>query len=304
MKLQKKNQQLGHLTPDSQKRLAAYTTAAGLGALFAGQGAKAQVVESSAFAPYPAILPASTNVDTMNFYFDVDGDGTNDFNLFIFGEGLVPDHSQVADIRGMTNSLGTTNMFVNDSATSYLHAWLGGETIGPGTVYPPNYRPRLAIVYGAGILNNKFPETAATGFSFVSGADGQTHFGYMDVRASSSTNGAGQKIITSVDIQGIYYNATPNAGITVPVKVVVTNIVVGAANAITINFSSNINTPPEAFTLETSPTLGPSANWTADTGAVISQTTVANPNAARPLAHYQAVTTGTGASSQFFRLSY
>ena len=40
-------------TPDSQKRLLAYTTAAGLGAFFAGQNAEAARTLSLALGPYP-----------------------------------------------------------------------------------------------------------------------------------------------------------------------------------------------------------------------------------------------------------
>ena len=273
--------------------------------LYSGQSAEAQVTESAAFAPYPANLLASAGTNTIDFPFDIDGDGTNDFQIVLFGEGNVPDHSQVADVVGLTNSVGTTNLMLNDSTTSYLHAWLGGETINASTGVVPHYKPRLAVAYGNGLyLNNKFPATAAIGFSFISGFDGQPHFGYMDVRVNGSTNSLGQRIITSVSVKDVYYNATANAGITVPESVIVTNITVGAENLVTIDFSSNTNTPASAFTLETSPTLGPAASWTTDTGAAITQKVVANPNGAKPLAYYQAVTTGTGAPSQFFRISH
>ncbi len=303
MKTTKKSGQVKRLAPDSQKRLVAYTTAAGLGAFFAGQSAEAQVTASAAFAPYPATLPAATDTNTVDFAFDVDGDGTNDFQFIVFGEGNVPDHSQVADIIGLTNSLSTTNLLLNDSATSYMHAWLGGKIINASTGFVPTYKPRLAIAYGNGLyLNSKFPKTAALGFSFVSGLDNQPHFGYMDVRVNGSTNSFG-KIITSLTVQDVYYEATPNTGITIPEAILVSNIVVGADNAVTINFSSNTNTPPSEFTLLTSPALGAAASWTPDLGAVITQTTIANPNAARPLAYYQAVTTNT-MPTQFFRIEH
>jgi hypothetical protein len=305
MKTQSEAGQKGQLTTDSQKRLVAYTTAAGLGALFTSYNVDGQVTASAAFAPYPATLPASSSTNTVDFPFDIDGDGTNDFQVVLFGEGMVPLHSQVADIMGLTNSVGTTNTVINDSMTSYLHAWMGGETISSATGIAPSYKPRLAIAYGNGTyLNNKFPETAAVGFSFVSGLDGQTHFGYMDLHVNGSTNDLGQKIITSVTIKDVYYNATANAGITVPESVIVTNLSLGAGNQVTINFTSNTNTPPASFKLETSPVLGPSASWVTDNSAVFTQSLIANPNGAKPLAHYQAVTTGNGAPAQFFRISH
>ncbi len=306
MKTKKNTGQITRLAPDSQKRLVAYTTAAGLGALFTGQNVQAQVVESAAFAPYPATLPAAPGTNTTVFPFDVEGDGTNDFAIVVFGEGDVPANSQVADVHGLPNSIGiTNNVVLNDSASSYIHAWLGGETINASTGFVPTYQPRLAISYAAGLyLNSKFPKSAAMGFSFVSGVDGQTHFGYMDVRVNGSTNSAGQKIITSVTINDVYYNETANAGITVPEAIVVSNIVVAAGNQVTITFSSNTNTPVGEFTLQTSPALGASANWTTDNGAAFTLLSIASPNGAKPLAYYQAVTTGTGANAQFFRIRH
>ena len=98
---------------------------------------------------------------------------------------------------------------------------------------------------------------------------------------------------------GIYYNKTPNAAIVTgslpPVIVSATSIQVGAKNAVTINFTSTTNAPTSAFTLETSPVLGASASWTTDTKAVISSS---GPGV------YQAVTTGTGGPSQFFRIKH
>ncbi|MGH7955365.1 MAG: hypothetical protein ACREOZ_05335, partial [Gloeomargaritales cyanobacterium] len=211
------------MAPDSQKRLIAYTTAAGLGAFFGGQSAEAQVTASSAFVAYPAILPSDTGTNTTDFAFDVDGDSSNDLQFIVFGQGNIPNHSQVADIIGLTNVLNTANQLLNDSKTSYMHAWLGGETINASTGFAPTYKPRLALSYAYGyLLNNKFPVTAALGFSFVSEVDNQTHFGYMDVRVNTTTNNLGQHFISSVIIKDMYYNATPNAGITIPELINVT----------------------------------------------------------------------------------
>ena len=44
------------MSADSQSRLLAYSTAAGLGAFFAGQNAEAAVVEAPGLAPYPHVF--------------------------------------------------------------------------------------------------------------------------------------------------------------------------------------------------------------------------------------------------------
>lgn len=220
-----------------------------------------------------------------------------------------PPHSQVVDINGYVNSLGTTNLCINDKATSYLHAWMGGEIISGATGVAPTYRPRLAIAYyflGGDVLNNKFPVDGVVGFQFVN-SGGQTNFGYVDLQVNRQNvvvNGVTNPVISSVTINDVYYNKTPNAGIAVPISVVVTNISVGPGNVVTIGFTANTNAPATAFTLQTSPALGASANWTTDPNAVINNTVQANPNNAKLLAGYQAVTITNGGPSQFYRLSY
>lgn len=305
MKARKNPELSGHLAPELQKRLMAYSTLAGLGVLFTGQKVAGQVVESQAFAPYPATLPAPTGTNVAVIPIDLTGNGTVDFSIQIFGEQLLP---QTVNITGeTTNTMGMPNVFLDSSAHSYLFAWLGGMTINSANGVPPTYQPRLAIDYyflSAAILNNKFPVEGALGFEFVSSVDGQTHFGYMDVQVNSSTNIIpSENVITSVTVDGVYYNETPNAGITVPLEVEVSNINVSAENAVTIDFSSNTNAPASALTLETSPTLGSSATWTPDTNAVITQTTAANPNNKKILSYYQAITTATNTPTQFWRVA-
>ena len=57
----------------------------------------------------------------------------------------------------------------------------------------------------------------------------------------------------------------PDADITVPELIKITNFT-NEADKVTIDFSPNStdNYDTSAFVLETSPTLGPSANWMAD----------------------------------------
>ena len=295
------------LTPDSQSRLVAYTAAAGLGAFFGGQTVEGQVTESHAFASYPVTLldpNASHMFSREYFYLDIDGDGTNDFKIFVgsISTGILGTRPGNLVISPLPNSFGT----IEDN---YLIPWTNGVTFNATTGFTASGGKLAYIFSGDYIYYNSFdPHSAGAGplpyylgFSFT-GGDGKTHFGYMNVQVSMTeiSIGYGEDIVDfSVLVNGIYYNQTPNAAIVTgslpPVIVSATSIQVGAKNAVTINFASSDNAAASAFTLETSPVLGASANWTTDTKAVIS---TSGPGV------YQAVTTGTGGPSQFFRIKH
>ena len=293
MKTKKNTRQTSRLTTDSQNRLAAYTTAASLGAFFAGQSVEAQVTASAALGPYPHTLVTGqgTGYYTTYFYMDVDGDGTPDFNLDV--------NTWRVDISGTP----LTNQILNPSTNSYVIPWTNGMTLDAATGSSPTYRRFLAEGYHAYsiyLFNNFTTNSGALGpfdlgFSFI-GGDSQTHFGYMDIQVNGAPDVYGDFTAT---VNGIYYNATPNAAIVMgdlpPALVTITGITVGAGNSVTINFTSSDNAPATAFTLETSSALGTSADWTTDAGAVISSAT---PGV------YQAVTTGTGGAAQFYRISH
>ncbi len=279
------------LTADSQNRLLAYTTAAGLGAFFVGQNAQAQVVASQALAPYPANLAKGAGAGyyhTYN-YLDIDGDGTADFNLNVDTFRVNMDKASAAQ----------TNLVLNPSTNGYIIPWTNNAVLDASSGSAPTYRKWLStcVLYGGSWLYfwNNFPTNEALGFSFTA-SDGLTHFGYMMVQVNHTP---GSDNDFSATVSGIYYNATPNAPITIgdlpPPTVAVTNITVGAGNVVTIDFTSSDNAPASAFTLETSAVLGASANWTTDTGVVI---TSSGPGI------YQAVTTGTGGTSQYFRIKH
>ena len=285
------NSEHPHLTAlDSRNRLLAYTTAAGLGAFFAGQAVEAQVVESQALAPYPHDLSkgAGTGYYHTYNYLDIDGNGTPDFNLNVDTFRVNMDKVYPAQ----------TNELLNPSTSAYIIPWTAGTVLDATTGSAPTYQKWLANSYFYSgkwyYLWNDFPTNEALGFSFTA-SDGLTHFGYMDIKVNH-TPGANEDF--SATVSGIYYNATPNAPITigaVPITVNVTNIIVGAGNTVTIDFTSSDNAPASAFTLETSASLGAAASWSADPGAVITS----------PAAGvYQAVTTASGSSSQFFRISH
>lgn len=187
--------QTPRMTADSQKRLLAYTTAAGIGAFFAGQTADAQVTLSLALGPYPHILVpgAGTGAYGTYFYFDVDGNGSSDFNL------------AVSPTRVDIGIFG--NQVLNPSPAAYLIPWTVGSTVD-GSGSAPTYRRWLAT---AGF--NDFPSASALGFQFTSSVSGspQTHYGYLDVEVNGTS---GNFTATVFDL---YWNMTPNAGVQVDV---------------------------------------------------------------------------------------
>ncbi|HVU28442.1 MAG TPA: PEP-CTERM sorting domain-containing protein [Verrucomicrobiae bacterium] len=192
------------LTPDSENRLLAYATAAGVGAFFAGQSVEAQVVESSALSSYPQTLgvPGGAGPNTDYFYLDIDGDGTADFNF-------VPNTWRVT-----LGGLSSSDFAVNPSSSGYIIPWTSGMTIDSTTASKWTYKGFLANGnHGTSTyLFNNFTTTEAVGFEFVSGLDGQIHFGYMDVQVNGAPGVYGD---FSATVAGIYYNETPNAGIVV-----------------------------------------------------------------------------------------
>jgi len=193
MRENKSSTLLPQLTADSQTRLLAYTTAAGIGAFFAGQTADAQGTLSQALGPYPHILApgAGTGYYKTYFYFDVDGNGSLDFNL------------AVSPTRVGIGIFG--NQVLNPSSHAYLIPWTVGSTMG-GSGSAPTYKRFLAT---SGF--NMFPSTSALGFSFTSDSSGspQTHYGYLDVQVNGTSGNF------TATVSDLYWNMTPNAGLVV-----------------------------------------------------------------------------------------
>jgi hypothetical protein len=286
------NNKPAQLTPESQARLFAYTTAAGLGAFFAGQHAEAQVVASETLAPYPANLVkgAGTGAYLTYNYLDIDGDGTADFNLNVDTFRVNMDKAYAAQ---------TNNLILNASTNGYIIPWANGQVLEGGAGSAPTYKKWLASSYffqgSWWYFWNNFPSDEALGFQFTA-SDGQPHFGYMTLKVNHTI---GMNNDYSATVSGIYYEARPNTGITIgalpPPEVTVTQISVGPANTVTIDFTSSDNADASTFTVETSPMLGAGASWALDPGAIISKS---SPGV------YQAVTTGSGGASQFFRIQH
>lgn len=323
------------MSADSQKRLLAYSTAASLGAFFAGQNADAAVVQAPGLAPYPLVVlpqPLGSPIGT-NHYLSIEGGSITNFVLEIGPDllshptnrwpsqivdpvGFVPDTNNPTILNGQVLSPlasdGTTN--------AYCVAFLGGAIIGnnPNTA-APWYGNRLALSYNTASYNyawNDFPDYPYQflGFQFTSRVDGQTHFGYMNVQVNftsasidyitpeGTTNTATKQIVQSVVISDCRYETTPNASITVPTLIKITNFA-NETNQVTIDFSPNStdNYDASAFVLETSPTLGPSAHWVTDPNVFyMSQETI--PTFTKPATYRAQTLRMDGATAQYWRI--
>jgi hypothetical protein len=149
----------------------------------------------------------------------------------------------------------------------------------------------------------------STNAFFVSGpgagtwADGQTaYFGFRFAPAGTVLYGWGRmrRSGTDLTLEDWAYDdsGSPiNAGSTgtSPAEPFITGITLGAGNQVTIAFTCSDNAAASAFRLKTSSAVGPSAAWATDTGATISSNT---PGV------YQAITTATGGSGQFYIIGH
>lgn len=328
MNTQKISNPKKHLAPDSQKRLLAYSTAAGLGAFFAGQNAEATLVQAPGLAPYPrVVLPqplGSTNAT--DFYVSVEGGSVTNFDLYIGPDALSHLTSrypaQLIDFNGfvpntnnpaIVNGQPLTPPWSDGSTNAYIGPFFGGMIIGNNTnTLTPWYAQRLALAYQAGTYpyysyhwNNYdgYPYEISA-FKFT-GQDGFNHFGYMDVQVNftqATTNSITKWVVKSVVISDCRYETTPDASITVPSFIKITSFTQDPNNnnLTTIDFGPNwANDNTNTYVLETSPALGSSAVWVTDPHAVVSQTAIANPVTAST---YQAVTQPSGNAVQFWRI--
>ncbi|HEV2438029.1 MAG TPA: hypothetical protein VG077_18700 [Verrucomicrobiae bacterium] len=328
MKTQKLSSPKKHLAPDSQKRLLAYSTAAGLGAFFAGQNAEATLVQAPGLAPYPHVfLPqplGSTNATDL--FLSIEGGSVTNFELYIgpdlFSHLTTRFPSQLVDFRGFVPDTNNPTIVngqplcppqANGTTNAYINPFFGGMIIGNNTnTFTPDYAQRLALAYQTGTYPyykyhwndyDGYPYEFS-GFEFK-GADGQNHFGYMDVKVNFTnvtSNSISKWIVQSVVVADCRYETTPDAGVTVPSIIKITSFTMDPANnnVITNDFGPNwANDNTNTYVLETSPTLGPSAVWVTDPNAVVSQTLIADPM--NP-ATYQAVTKPGGNPTQFWRI--
>jgi hypothetical protein len=233
MKTLKNTGQVTALTHDSQRRLIAYTTAAGMGAFFVSHSAEGQAVESLYYASYPVSLNVGSGSAGYNYIAidGIDGAGTEDFNLDISStRATLGDHVKPTGANG-SGAIGTpvagfsafNDSSLNPSKDSYIIPWTTGETIGPSVGASPTfassvptYKDWLAEDSGGNFLFNNFSSTSTgiLGFAFVD--SGNEYFGYMDITVTASDPVAGQpSTFTSATLTGLYYNETPGASITI-----------------------------------------------------------------------------------------
>jgi hypothetical protein len=203
------------MSTDSQNRLLAYSTAASLGAFFAGQSAEAAVVQAPGLAPYPHVfLPPDLGATNQHdFYLSIDGGSITNFHLFITGDvsshltnrtpaqvirmpGIVPDTNNPSVVNGQVLSMLRGTSGSHGYTNSYCVAFLGGVAIGNNADSPPPwYQPQLGISYNYGstgfpwknYVNSSFKAgfpNQFLGFRFTSSVDGQEHFGYMEIKTT------------------------------------------------------------------------------------------------------------------------
>jgi len=236
----------------------------------------------------------------------------------------VADGQVLSALRNSAGSHGLTN--------SYCVAFLGGSVIGNNPNSPPPwYQPQIGISYNYGAafpfnpnyvnssFQNGFPRNFL-GFRFTSSVDGQEHFGYMDVQVyvvpvtfdavdpEGNPTSLTKKVLTSMVISDCVYETTPEADITVPKLLKITSLInnAGVDGTMVIDFSPNTmdNFDVSAFVVETSPTLGPSADWQPDAQAFISQSAAPRTTSTYSYPASYRVTTypATGATSQYWRI--
>lgn len=339
MKTTKIPAQSSSMTADSQNRLLAYSTAASLGAFFAGQSTEAAVVQAPGLAPYPLVIlpqPAGSTNGTYH-YLSIEGGSITNFVLNI-GPDLLshPTNkfgSQVIDLVGyvpdtnfpaVVNGQALTPPISPGVQNAYCVAFLGGAIIGSNTnnATAPWYANRMGLSYNYGAypwVNYAWSNVPGfpsefVGFEFTSSVDGQNHFGYIDVQINfvsasiNYTDPSGnpatttKQIVKSVVINDCRYETTPNADIVVPELLKITSFTEDPSqnNLITINFAPNWGGNADTFVLETSPTLDSSAVWTTDPQALVYQLTAGTSTRSST---WQALTYPTqGATTQYWRI--
>ncbi|MFO1475343.1 MAG: hypothetical protein U1F98_01670 [Verrucomicrobiota bacterium] len=325
MKNAKTSTQQSSATADSQNRLLAYSTAASLGAFYVGGNAQAALVQAPGLAPYPHVIlaPPPGTATESHHYLSIESGSKTNFDL-IFGPDLLSHTTsggppQVVELPGFdADTQPLTTLWVNGDPNAYIAAFFGGAVIGNNTnTALPSYHPRLALSYQIGgypFVNYNwngylsYPNEYA-GFKFKSTVDGQNHFGYLQLQINfidATTNtlppGVTKRVLQSVVIKDCRYESTPDAGVTIPKEIMITNIT-NSDNTVTIDFGPNSTENDDAtvFTLETSLSLGSSAVWVADPN-VISMIQVTTGDSQQPATYQVQTTRDPAVPTQFYRI--
>ena len=329
------------MTADSQNRLLAYSTAASLGAFFAGQTAEAAVVQAPGLAPYPHVfLPVGPvgSTNESNFYLSIEGGSKTNFDLYIaadllshptnkFGShvfdllGIVPNTNNPAIVNGQALAA----LMPNGSTNAYCGPFLGGGIIGTNAYTTvPSYHPRLGLSYNYGSYpwsNPAWTEVPgfpleSVGFEFTSSVDGQNHFGYMNFAISfvtaslqyidplGNTNTATKKIVKSIVINDCRYETKPNADIIVPKLIKVTSLInnTHVDGTFVINFAPNSTENDDPSAFALETSPTLGPSSSWTTVNTAVITQLTNGTFTNP-ATYQAVTTpANGATSQYWRI--
>ncbi len=184
---------------------------AGAAALAAGSEAYGGVVPA---ASLPAnFTPSSGATAATGIAWDVDGDGTNDFN-FLFRQTSTTGNF-VIGIYGYGGVGINCSVAYQGPFVVYTNRLAGGDTIGPSSDFEQTnpYVDVLASKF-SGSTYGQFtaPNSRGfVGFEFTAG-DGQLHYGYIDLFAARYRNAANPG---GLQFFSASYDNTPNTPITI-----------------------------------------------------------------------------------------
>ena len=175
--------------------------------------------------PANLTISGSHNGAPATDYWDVDGDGTPDFQLTAgtySGTGIKVGYTGVAGAYQAYDAFGTVNMVVgtytgalsNGAATYEATNLSTGTLIGSGSSFVyGNYLTTLASRLNTMDTGNFFTK-GYLGFEFTA-ADG-IHYGYLGVIATAVTGSKAANDSASLTFFNAAYESTPDMAITIP----------------------------------------------------------------------------------------
>jgi hypothetical protein len=185
-----------------------------------------QVVAATAPATPSLVVTEAGNTTTESFVntaFDVDGDGSADFELevSISPTGLTGlrrpvEYAHIYGFGGVGSAavVGYVKTFTSGSA-NYASKLTLGTTIGPASTFvgTPTYYTNLGFKYNTKSYGKFTTGTGYIGFEFTA-ADGLLHYGYLDV-ATTLTGTSNTNASATLTYLGGFYQATAGAPITI-----------------------------------------------------------------------------------------
>lgn len=195
----------------SQKLALASGAGAALAGAFVPHSAEAGIVQSTT-------LPLSPPSSSGENYWDVDGDGSNDFGLFgyIPRPATTPDQTTGPPFAALKEFNAGRFVIPNRIYNGTLAKLASGVTVGPnlGNAYRFSTVARTRSITGTGV-------TAGGAFNGGWTRNNPGSFGFKFSNASGVHYGWGQMLITGTPqgsgftLTSAYYNDTPGASITV-----------------------------------------------------------------------------------------